>query len=158
MNIRISALAVIFLIFSSQSSVFADKIFLKSGSTLEGKVIERTESYNPSRSYCEDFNDIVVLDNNTYHCVPKDGILRIEKQFKKPEGLALLAKEDKWGKLENGYITQLIPQSDDYTLGKPMKFGLVLKNLSNSTKSYDHQAITHNTLIIKTTDNNETIL
>jgi hypothetical protein len=155
MDIRRGMFIVILLAFASQSDVFADKIYLKSGKMLEGKVIDKRESYNPARSYCEDFNDIVVWDNGTYRCVPKDGILRIEKEFKKPEGLALLAKDDKWGKPDNGYVTQLIPQIEKYIVGKPMKFGLVLKNVGESVRWYDHQGISHNVLRIKTGDNNE---
>lgn len=148
--------AVIFLIILSQSNVFADKIYLKSGETVEGKIIDRTESYNPAQDYCQDFNDLVVVcDNNSCQCVPKDGILRVEKKFKKPEGLALLAKDDKWGIPHDGYATQLIPQSEQYIIGKPMKFGLVLKNISNSVKLYDHQGVVFNSLLIKTSDTNE---
>jgi hypothetical protein len=81
---------------------------------------------------------------------PKD-----DKLGEPNNGLAKLAKDDKWGEPDNGFITQLIPQNEEYIVGKPMKFGLVLKNISNTAKSYDHQAITHNTLIIKNPENNE---
>lgn len=148
--------AVIFLIILSHSNVFADKIYLKSGETVEGKIIDRTESYNPAQDYCQDFNDLVVVcDNNSCQCVPRDGILHVEKKFKKPEGLALLAKDDKWGIPHDGYATQLIPQSEQYLIGKPMKFGLVLKNISDSVKLYDRQYIAFNSLLIKTSDTNE---
>jgi serpin B len=113
MNIRVSVTAVIFLIFASQCGVFADKIHLKTGKILDGKVIDRRESYNPARDFCEDYNDIVVFDNNTYYCVPKDGILRIEKEFRKPEGLALSAKNDKCGSHDND-IKTLVGGNTDF--------------------------------------------
>lgn len=147
---------IIFLsVFMFQGISFADKIYLKSGKILDGKVMERRKNYNPARSYCDDPNAVVVWENGTYHCIAQDDIQKVDKEYKKPQGLALLVKPDKWGTLQNGYATQLIAQSNEYVVGKPMKFGLVLMNKSDSLKWYDHQAITHNTLIIKTPDNNE---
>lgn len=160
MAVRKSTFAIIFLALLTQSSIFADRIYLKSGKVLQGKIMSRRQSFNPAPAYCFDFNDTVVLtDNNdgtyTYNCVPPDDILRVEREFKKPEGLALLAEEDKWGTQRYGYVTQLIPQSQDYIIGKPMNFGLVLMNVSDSLKFYDHQAITHNSLMITAPDGNE---
>jgi len=132
-----------------------DKIYLKSGDILTGKIMESRVSWNPARDYCDDPNDIVVWDDGTHRCFPKDEILRVEKEFRKPEGLALSAKENNWGKPDYGYATQLICQSRKFVVGKPMNFGLVLKNVSDSLKWYDHQAISHNSLLIKAPDSNE---
>jgi hypothetical protein len=101
MNIRGGIFAIIFLVFASQSNVFAGK------------------------------------------------------EFKKPEGLAQLVKDDKWGEPNNGFVTQLLPQSEECVVGEPIKFGLVLKNISDSLKQYDYNAISYHSLIIKTADNNE---
>jgi hypothetical protein len=71
------------------------------------------------------------------------------------EGLPLTPKDDKWGEPNNGLMTQLIPQSKEYIVGKPMYFGLVLKNTGDTVKEYDHQGISHNALIIINANNNE---
>lgn len=97
MNIRVSMLAVVCLIFASQSNTFAAD---------------------------------------------------------EPNGLAKLARDDKWGEPNNGLVTQLIPQSEEYVIGKPMKFGLVLKNISDSVKQYDRFDSSFKSLVIKTPDNN----
>jgi hypothetical protein len=149
MNIRISVLTVIFIAMISQDKVLADKIYLKSGKILEGKLMDA------NKMDWVDANDIIIWSEKSSPIVPRSDILRVEKEFKKPEGLALLAKDDNWGKPENGYVTQMIAQSDEYAVGKPMKFGLVLKNVSDSLKWYDHQAIKQNTLTIKSEYNNE---
>jgi len=70
------------------------------------------------------------------------------------EGLPLTPKDDQWGEPNNGLVTQLIPQSEEYVIGKPMKFGLVLKNISDSAKEYNRYAATFKPLTIKTPDNN----
>jgi len=132
-----------------------DKIYLKSGDILTGKIMERRITWNPARNYCDNPYNIVVWDDGSYRCFRKDEILRTEKEFRKPEGLALSATENNWGKSKYGYATQLICQSKKFVAGKPMKFGLVLKNVSDSLKWYDHQGISHNSLFIKAPDANE---
>ena len=78
------------------------------------------------------------------------------EDFNESQGLAQFAENDKWGEPNHGLATQLIPQSEEYVIGKPMKFGLVLKNVSDSVKQYDRQeAICVRSLIVKTADNNE---
>jgi len=65
------------------------------------------------------------------------------KENKNPQGIALLAKDEDWGEEGNGYKTQLIPTGDEYTVGKPMPFHLVMKNVSNDIKWFDAQGISH---------------
>lgn len=132
-----------------------DKIYLKSGDILTGKVMEERETWNPARDYCDNPDKVVVWDDGIYKCFPKDEILRTEKEFREPEGLALSATVNNWGRPNYGYATQLICQSKKFVVGEPMNFGLVLKNVSDSLKWYDHQAISHNTLLIKAPDSNE---
>jgi hypothetical protein len=76
------------------------------------------------------------------------------EDLNEPQGLAQLAKDDKWGEPNNGLATQLIPQSEEYVIGKPMKFGLVLKNVSDSVKKYNDSSTSFKPLIVKTPDNN----
>jgi len=71
-----------------------------------------------------------------------------------PNDLAKLAKDDKWGEPNNGLVTQLIPQSEEYVIGKPMKFGLVLKNISDSAKEHNRMVTIFKPLTVKTPDNN----
>jgi hypothetical protein len=132
-----------------------DKIYLQSGDVLTGKIMQSKGNWNPARDYCDNPNKIVVWDDGTYRCISKTEIVRIEREFRKPEGLALSAKEGNWGRPYYGYATQLICQSKKFVVGKPMKFGLVLKNIDNSLKWYDHQAISHNSLMIKDPNANE---
>jgi hypothetical protein len=76
------------------------------------------------------------------------------EDLNEPQGLAQLAKDDKWGEPNNGLATQLFPQSEEYVIGKPMKFGLVLKNVSDSVKKYNDSSTSFKPLIVKTPDNN----
>ncbi|MBN2020458.1 MAG: hypothetical protein JW749_09560 [Sedimentisphaerales bacterium] len=63
-------------------------------------------------------------------------------------------ESDKLGE-PNDFITELIPQSEEYFVGKPMKFDLVLKNVRDSVKKYDYGVIFYRPLIVKAADNNE---
>jgi hypothetical protein len=77
-----------------------------------------------------------------------------EDDFNKPQGPAQLIDANKWGEPNNGLVTQLIPRSVEYVVGKPMKFGLVLKNIIGSVKQYNNWAVYSKPLRIKTPDNN----
>ncbi len=74
----------------------------------------------------------------------------------KSKGQPLLPRDENWGEPNNGLVTQLIPQSEEYVIGKPMKFGLVLKNVSDSVKEYDRQEFIAccGSLMVRTIDNN----
>lgn len=81
-------------------------------------------------------------------------VLSVEKEPNEPEVLARLVEVDNWGEPNNSLATQLVPQSEEYIIGKPMKFGLVLKNVSDSMKNYHNGVMLFKPLIIKTPDNN----
>ncbi|MDD5326542.1 MAG: hypothetical protein PHY02_01860 [Phycisphaerae bacterium] len=86
--------------------------------------------------------------------VSQGNIFAAEQDSNEPEELAQFAEDDKWSEPNDGLVTQLIPQNEYYILGKPMEFGLVLKNISDSEKKYDPQrAIGMHSLIVKTADN-----
>jgi hypothetical protein len=76
---------------------------------------------------------------------------------KSSETLPLMPKDNNWGEPNDGLVTQLIPQSEEYVIGKPMKFGLVLKNVSDSVKEYDRQEFISccGSLMVKSIDNND---
>ena len=120
----------------------ADKIHLKSGKILEGKLKENKNSM-PWDDWCTGENQVELWNNHSGQCLTKSDIDNIEKEYKKPEGIALLAKEDHWGEESNGYRTQLIPASDKYVVGQPMIFHLVLQNVSTMVKWYDDQGLAH---------------
>jgi hypothetical protein len=89
--------------------------------------------------------------------ISQGNIFASAEDLNEPQGLAQLAEDDKWGEPNNGLATQLIPQCGEYVIGKPMYFGLVLKNVSDSVKEYDSQAgiACCGSLMVKTADNNE---
>jgi len=141
-----------FFVFTNNA--FADKIYLKSGKVLEGKLKENRNPM-PWDDWCVGNNDIQVWNNGSGQCIPKSDIEKVEKKFKKPEGIALLANDNNWGEEGNGYKTQLILAGNEYAIGQPMTFHLVMKNIGTDIKWYDNQAISHNALIIKDTNGKE---
>ena len=84
-------------------------------------------------------------------------VFAIEEDSNETEELAQLVEDDKWGEPNNGLATQLISQNEEYTVGKPMKFGLVLKNIRDSVKQFDRQEAIAccGLLMVKSADNNE---
>jgi hypothetical protein len=88
--------------------------------------------------------------------ISQGNLFASEDDFNKPQGPAQLIDVNKWGEPNNGLVTQLIPQSEEYIIGKPMKFGLVLKNISESAKGYDRQVFISccGALMVRTFDNN----
>lgn len=138
---------------------FADKIYLKSGKIEEGKIQKKEPELHGTMGHSDwcsgDGQVILRRDNGSGQCLSKNDIERIEKTIKKPEGVALLAKDDKWGIEQYGYKTQLIPANTEYSVGQPMIFHLVMKNVGNDIKWYDNQAIGHDTLSIQDENRNE---
>jgi len=133
-------LGILFFVISSNIG-FADRIYFKSGEVLEGKL--REPKSGPLGQWCEDEGQVPLDDGKTIRCVELADIVRVEKILKKPEGTALLAKEENWGESEFGYRTQLIPMSEEFVVGKPMLFGLLLKNDTDTLKWFDDQAIAY---------------
>lgn len=123
-------------------SVFADKIYLKSGKVLEGKLREKKELM-PWDDWCTGEDQVELWHNHSGQCLNRSEIVKIEKEYKKPEGVALLAKDDHWGEESDGYRTQLIPASDEYVIGRPMLFHLLMQNVSDEVKWYDDQGLAH---------------
>ncbi len=105
--------------------------------------------------WCIGADDIEFWHKDSGQCILKSDIEKVEKELKEPEGIALLAKDDHWGKEQTGYKTQLIPAGNEYIVGQPMLFHLVMKNAGTDIKWYDHQAISHNALQIKDANGNE---
>lgn len=133
-------LGILFFVFSSNIG-FADRIYFKSGEVLEGKL--REPKTDRRGDWCEGEGKVILDEGNTAECVELADIVRVEKILKKPEGTALLAKEENWGESEFGYRTQLIPLSEEFVVGKPMLFGLLLKNDTDTIKWFDSQGILH---------------
>lgn len=131
----------------------ADKIFLKSGQIEKGK-IRKTEKGMTYQDWCLG-EDKVILENDSgpYQCLSENDIDKIEKTFKKPKGVALLAKDEKWGEKQNGFQTQLIPANRQYVVGQPMILHLVLKNVGGDFQRYDKQDMS--SLSIKDTNGNQ---
>lgn len=123
----------------------ADRIFLKSGEILQGKLKDQG-SNSAIEGWCQGKEHVILWENQSSRCVLRADIVKVEKEFRKPTGIALLAKKSSWGSEKFGYETQLIPLSEEFIIGKPMNFGLVLRNVSKSLKWYDAQAIGHNSL------------
>ncbi len=143
---------VVFILFAfyffKATNVLADKIYLKSGEILEGKVKERSP-LDMKSGWCEDEKSSVVWDEGSSRCIETATIERIEKEFKAPEGVQLLAKPNQWGDEKYGYQTQLITMDEKYFVGQPMKFSLVMRNVTESRKWYDQQGIANDPFVIK---------
>jgi hypothetical protein len=165
------------------TNVFGDKIHLKSGEVVEGKVLE--EDPDPVVSvghsmYPLAAGHVYIVGNNgsmrqvpkayivrdrmrrqpssatrNMQQIPKADIVRVEKELKPPEGIALLAKPDQWGSEKYGYQTQLIATSKEFVIGKPMTFSLVMRNVSDVLKMYGQQANENNSLLIEDPDGEE---
>lgn len=148
--LRNKAFLIILVIFLSLSNnAFADKIHLKSGQVKEGMLKVRKARISGD-NWCTGEDEIeFVWSSLNSECLAKSDIVKVEKEFKEPKGIALLAKDDLWGDELNGYRTQLIPASSEYMVGYPMFFHLVMKNVSIDTKWYDSQGLGHDDLIIK---------
>lgn len=138
------------------SNTYADKIYLKSGKVEEGKIrkieVDSSDSMT-SNIWCKGV--ILESDKGGGRCFSKNDIEKIEKTFKKPEGVALLAKDDKWGEEKYDYKTQLIQVNGEYVVGQSMQFHLVMKNVGEDIKWYDKQSIVHDALTIKDTNGDE---
>jgi len=52
----------------------------------------------------------------------------------------------------NGLITEIIPESNEYIVGKPMRFSVVLENISDVNKNY--KEVIYKPLVIKEPDGN----
>ena len=136
------------------TSAFADKIHLKSGKVLEGELKEKTDPV-PLDDWCSGEDQIELWHDHSGQCLTKSDIANVEKEYKKPQGVALLAKEDHWGEASNGYRTQLIPASDKYVVGEPMLFHLIMQNVSDGVKWYDDQGLAHPSFKIIGPDGNK---
>jgi len=151
------AIFLFFLILPMMNAL-GDKIYLKSGEVVDGKMFE--EDPDPfARATASEFalkeGYVYIWNNHSMQQVLKTDIVNIEKQIKQPEGVALLAKPDLWGREKDGYQTQLIPVTEKFVVGQPMTFSLVMRNTISSLKMYDHQGIGHDSLLIKDPDGKE---
>lgn len=142
-------LIILFMFSFFSNNALADKIYLKSGQIREGMFKARRASI-PGDNWCtgEDEFEFVWSSSNS-ECLSKSDIIKVEKELKELKGIALLAKDSLWGEELNGYRTQLIPASSEYTVGYPMFFHLVMKNVGTDSKWYDSQGVGHNDLLIK---------
>ncbi|MFC1599267.1 hypothetical protein ACFL2W_00600 [Candidatus Omnitrophota bacterium] len=147
MNKKKLLVLVLVVSFLVSGSIFADTIYLKSGKVVEGKIEDPHKDF-PWRRAAK-----IILhtgdSHEIYEYISRDSIEKIEKKFKKPEGTALLARQDCWGEEKSGLRTQLIPMSDEYVLGKPMKFSLLMQNVGDSVYWYDKQGIINDRFIVK---------
>jgi len=124
----------------SLPSCFADTIYLKNGKILEGKLKENTPS--PIRDeWCSGEEEIELIQGTISQCLRRVNIEKVETPHKEVPAVALLAINDQWGPEENGYRTQLIPASEEFIIGQPVKVHLVMKNVSDKIKWYDVQGI-----------------
>lgn len=151
---------IIFIAFAfcvlSASAAFADKIYLKSGEVLEGKIKVKSEGDRFLwENWCGDQKFSIVSNEQSSRCVETANIERVEKEFKAPEGVQLLAKSDLWGEEKYGYQTQLIPMNEKYVVGEPMKFSLVMRNVSGTLKWYDSQGLFRVPFVVKKSDGKE---
>ncbi len=137
------------------TACFADKIYLKSGEVVQGKLKKVEKLHAWDDDWCTGQDNIQLWEDLNGRCISESSIERLEKEFRPPEGVALLANDDNWGEPKYGYSTQLIPASKVYTRGEPMLFHLVLKNVSGSLKWYDSQGVRQNTLLIIGPDGKE---
>ncbi|MFH1858382.1 MAG: hypothetical protein ABH845_05725 [Candidatus Omnitrophota bacterium] len=142
------------LLFLVQGRAAADKIYLKSGEILEGKIKEDRYK-DPYSGWCLGKRDTIVWEKSQERCFPKEDIEKVEKEIRKAEGAAQLAKEDGWGENRYGYKTQLIPATEKFIVGKPMRFSLVMRNVGDSLKWFDHQGVTGHSLAITDPDGKE---
>jgi hypothetical protein len=145
---------VVLALLLCSTSAFADKIHLKSGKVLEGKLKEKKD-HMPWDDWCSGEDQVELWHDHSGQCLAKADIANIEKEYQKPQGVALLAKEDHWGEASNGYRTQLIPADDTYVVGKPMLFHLVMQNVSDEVKWYDDQGLAHPSFNIIGPDGNK---
>ncbi len=153
---KIFVLTVFFVIVLAVQG-FADRIHLKSGEVIEGKINEGKHQWGRvTEERCRNADYVMVSNDEWNKCFPEGDIVKVEKEFRKPESVALLAKDDSWGEEQNGFRTQLIPQSTEFVIGQPMRFALVVKNVSNSLKWFDAQGVgVHDTVLIKNQEGNE---
>lgn len=131
---------------SDESSKYGDKIYLKNGRIVYGKI------YGKFRNNDEEWISIWT-DESSWREDESD-IIKVEKRYRKPTGLALKAKDDCWGDAKSDLQTQLIPMSTEFCVGKPMEFALLLKN-TGELKWYDAQGLSQNTLSIKDSSGKE---
>lgn len=68
---------------------------------------------------------------------------------------SLQINDDHWGPEHNGWQTQLISLDEDYVVGQPMRFQLVLKNVGPVTQVYDDQGIDEDVLLLKDENGNQ---
>lgn len=147
MKIKHLILATFFVLLATVS--FADKIYLKDGKVLDGKIRESDNYFLPSSMITENPNYVSVWNRGSSQGVLKTDILKVEKELKRPRGAALLAKDEFWGEEKYGYKTQLVPVEKEYVLGQPMRVHILLKNVSNHLKWYDAQGMYNDPLIVK---------
>jgi len=121
----------------------ADKIHLKSGKVMEGKLQEcrSTSRFSIMGGGCCTQGEIAVNNDGSSRCIKKNDVKNVVKELKKPTGVALLAKEDAWGPEKDGYRTQLIANAKRYKVGKPIRISLVMKNFTKELKWFDKQGI-----------------
>ncbi len=145
MKIITPLLLIVTLALVFTTPVSADRIHFKSGEVLEGKIKTNDGAMLPD-DWCAAEGQVVVKTAGGGYCKQEADIVKVEKTYKEPEGVALLARDDQWGEEGHGFQTQLIPAGDEYVIGQPMKFHLVIKNVSEDLKWYDHQGISGNAL------------
>ncbi|MCA9399787.1 MAG: hypothetical protein KC618_08555, partial [Candidatus Omnitrophica bacterium] len=112
-------LTLTFAILLCSSYARADKIYLKSGEILEGKVKEDIDTLMWG-DFCKGDDKVEAAGR----CLTKNDIERVEKILRKPEGVALLAKDNMWGVEKYGLQTQVLPISEEFIIGKPMIFAV----------------------------------
>lgn len=130
-----------------------DKIYLKNGQIHYGKIQESSIMLwitDPSSQE----GIVSIHQAGTAFDVKKSDIVKVEKRYRKPEGLALEAKDENWGPVDDGLQTQLIPITTEFQVGKPMVFALLLKNVG-TLKWYDIQGISHDVFTIQDSEGSE---
>jgi len=97
------------------------------------------------------FAGLIVISNNALAD-------KIETEYKKSDKVTILLDEDKWGEEKNGFRTQIVPIGEEFVIGKPMNFAVVIQNTSDELKKRTPlPERKHSYLVIKEPNNKEVL-
>jgi hypothetical protein len=128
---------VFLMVIGTSFSVSADMIILKSGVQFKGKILRK------KNGIAAVWLDVLGSDVRE---IPLDEILEVKKEELDSRAQHTISLMDPrgWGREIRGLKAQLIPLSEEYVIGQPMLFALVLTNASNQIAWYDPQQVAQN--------------